>query len=366
MKIAFIDLGKEYKALKDEINKEIEDVLESGRFILGPKLEKFERDFANYIGCKYAIGVASGTDALILALKALRLPEGSEVMTQSFTFISCADAIVKNGFKPVFFDIDEKSYNADIVDVKKRVTERTKAIIVNNMFGLPAEMEEIIEFAREKGLAIIEDASHAHGSLYKGKKIGSFGDIACFSLYPAKILGAYGDAGIITTNNEELAEMLKMLRNYGQRVKYYHELIGFNSRLDEIQAAILNVKLRKLEDYIKKRREIARIYKEELANYLSFQEEKPYMRHVYSYFVIASDLRNELKEYLDKNGIETIIHYPLPIHKQKAYEEYNSLKLPNTERAANRVLSLPIHPYMEENEVRYVIDKIKEFFAKHR
>ncbi|HLI46651.1 MAG TPA: DegT/DnrJ/EryC1/StrS family aminotransferase [Geobacterales bacterium] len=362
MKVAFIDLSREYRALKEEIDNSVKEVFESGRFILGPKLEAFEKNFAKYIGVKHAIGVASGTDALLLALKALNLPNGCEVLTQSFTFISCADAIVKNGFKPIFFDIEVNSFNADVNDIKRRITDKTKAIIVNNMFGLPAEMDEILELAREKDLLVIEDASHAHGATYKGRKIGSFGDIACFSLYPAKILGAYGDAGIITTNDENIAELLRMYRNYGQRVKYYHDFIGFNSRLDEVQAAILDIKLKRLEEYISKRRAIAKIYREELASFVSFQEEKNYMRHIYSYFVISSERRDELKKYLDKSGIETIIHYPVPIHKQKAYEEFNTLRLPVTERAASMVLSLPMHPYMYDDEIAYVVDSIKGFF----
>jgi dTDP-4-amino-4,6-dideoxygalactose transaminase len=362
MRIPFIDLAKEYRALKKEIDEVIIEVLESGRFILGPKLEKFEKNFAEYIGCKHGIGVASGTDALVLALKSLELPKGSEVITQSFTFISVADAIVKNDLKPVFCDVEESSYNMRADEIKKLINEKTKAIIVNHMFGLPAEIEEIVDLAKEKNIWVIEDASHAHGALYKNKKVGSFGDIACFSLYPAKILGAYGDAGIITTNNDDLAEKLRMYRNYGQKVKYYHEFIGYNSRLDEIQAAILDVKLKRLEEYIIKRREIASIYKEELEGLVEFQEEKNYMRHVYSYFVIRTEKRDELKSFLEKNGIETIIHYPIPIHKQRAYKEYNSISLPISERVARQVLSLPIHPYMEDIEIRYVIENIKKFF----
>jgi dTDP-4-amino-4,6-dideoxygalactose transaminase len=362
MRIPFIDLTKEYRALKKEIDEVIIEVLESGRFILGPKLEKFEKNFAEYIGCKHGIGVASGTDALVLALKSLELPKGSEVITQSFTFISVADAIVKNDLKPVFCDVEESSYNMRADEIKKLINEKTKAIIVNHMFGLPAEIEEIVDLAKEKNIWVIEDASHAHGALYKNKKVGSFGDIACFSLYPAKILGAYGDAGIITTNDDDLAEKLRMYRNYGQKVKYYHEFIGYNSRLDEIQAAILDVKLKRLEEYIIKRREIASIYKEELEGLVEFQEEKNYMRHVYSYFVIRTEKRDELKSFLEKNGIETIIHYPIPIHKQKAYKEYNSISLPISERVARQVLSLPIHPYMEDIEIRYVIENIKKFF----
>lgn len=362
MKVKFIDLSREYQALREEINEAVTKVLESGKFILGPNLEEFERNFSAYIGCKHAIGVASGSDALILALKALNLPEKSEVITQSFTFISVADSIIKNNLKPVFCDIEESSYNLDVKKVRRLINKNTKAIIINHMFGLPAEMDELLEIAQENGLWVIEDASHAHGSLYKNRKIGSFGHIACFSLYPSKALGAYGDAGVMTTDDDELAEKLRMYRNHGQKERYHHETIGYNSRLDEIQAAILNVKLRRLEEYIKRRREIAKIYKESLRGEILFQEEKPYMRHVYSYFVISTLKRDELKDFLEKKGIETMIHYPIPIHKQRAYSEYNILRLHVTEEVVKKVLSLPIHPYMKEEEIDYVVNNINNFF----
>jgi len=211
-KISFLDLRSEYLFLKKEIDRNLEEVLLSGRFILGPNVEAFEKEFANYIGCKYAIGVASGTDALVLALHCLNLPKGSEVILQSFTFIAVADSVVRNGLKPVFCDINQRSYNLEVSKIKECINEKTKAIIVNHMYGLPAEVEEIIEIAENKGLWVIEDCSHAHGALYKNKKVGNFGHIACFSLYPAKILGAYGDGGIITTNIEEFNERLRMTK----------------------------------------------------------------------------------------------------------------------------------------------------------
>ncbi len=362
MKVKLIDLSREYRTLKKEIDEAIMKVLESGKFILGPNLETFEKNFSAYIGCKHAIGVASGSDALLLALKALNLPEKSEVILQSFNFISVADSIVKNGLRPVFCDIEESSYNLDVKEVRKLINERTKAIIINHMFGLPAEIEELLEIAEKYDLWTIEDGSHAHGSLYKNRKIGSLGHLACFSLYPSKVLGAYGDAGIITTNDDELAEKLRMYRNHGYKEKYRHEIIGYNSRLDEIQAAILNVKLKRLEENISKRREIAKIYRENLTKKLVFQEEKPYVRHVYSYFVVSTPKRDELRETLTKKGIETEIYYPIPIHKQKAYLEYNTLTLPCTEEVVKKVLSLPIHPYMEKEEIDYVINTVNNFF----
>jgi len=362
--VPFLDLKSEYLFLKNEIDKAIEEVLLSGRFILGPNVEKFEKEFANYIGCKYGIGVASGTDALVLALHCLNLPPKSEVILQSFTFISVADSIVRNNLTPVFCDIDERTYNLDINEIKKKITNKTKVIIVNHMFGLPAEIEEIMEIAKERNIWVIEDASHAHGALYKGKKVGSFGDLACFSFYPAKILGAYGDAGIIVTNNEEFNERLRMLRNYGQKIKYYHDFIGYNSRLDEIQAAILRVKLNYLDKFIEKRREIAKIYRENLSDKLILQNEQVHTKHSYGYFVIAHEKRDELQKFLFNRGIETIIHYPLPIHLQKAYKEYSHLSLPITEKVSKMVLSLPIHPFMKKEEVYYVIENINEFLKQ--
>jgi dTDP-4-amino-4,6-dideoxygalactose transaminase len=364
IKIPFLDLRSEYLFLKKEIDKALEEVLLSGRFILGPNVEAFEKEFASYIGCKYAIGVASGTDALVLALHCLNLPKGSEIILQSFTFIAVADSVVRNGLKPVFCDIDKRSYNLDVRKIRESISEKTKAIIVNHMYGLPSEIEEIIEIAESKGLWVIEDCSHAHGALYKNKKVGSFGHIACFSLYPAKILGAYGDGGIITTNIEEFNEKIRMLRNYGQKVKYYHEMVGYNSRLDEIQAAILRIKLKYLDDFIKARRKIAKIYREGLTNNVILQEEPDHVVHSYGYFVIATKKRDELQDYLNKKGIETIIHYPLPIHLQKSYKDFSTYNLPNAEEACKTVLSLPIHPFLKEEDVNYIINSITEYFKQ--
>lgn len=362
-KVPFISLTKEYKYLKEEIDEAIKSVIESGHFILGNNVENFEKEFSSYIGCKFGIGVASGTDAIYLALKCLDLPRGSEVITQSFTFISVADAIVRNDLKPVFCDINPNTFNAEPSQIKKLIKDKTKAIIVQNMYGLPSKIEEIVEIAKQNNIWVIEDASHAHGAMYNNKKIGSFGDISCFSFYPAKILGAYGDAGIILTNNDEIADKLRLLRNYGQKTKYYHEIIGLNSRLDEIQAAILRVKLKHLEEFISRRRKLAKLYKEMLGNVVEFQEEYEKAFHVYGYFVIKCKRRNELTEYLKERGIEVIIHYPLPIHKQRSYKEYNNLILPNTEKASNEVVSLPMHPFLDEREIEYVSKSIKLFYS---
>jgi Predicted pyridoxal phosphate-dependent enzyme apparently involved in regulation of cell wall biogenesis len=361
-KVKFLSLNKEYVFLKEEIDKAIRNVIESGQFILGKEVEAFERNFASYIGTRHGIGVASGTDAIFLALNALNLPKGSEVITQSFTFISVADSIVRNNLKPIFCDINEKTFNSEPEQIKKLITKNTSAIIVQNMYGLPSKMDEIIEISKDENIFVIEDCSHAHGATYKNRKVGSFGHVSCFSFYPAKILGAYGDAGIVLTNNDEIAERLRMLRNYGQRRKYYHDLIGYNSRLDEIQAAILNVKLKYLDEFVSKRRKIAQVYKEHLFNTVEFQEEYEDAIHAYGYFVIKCKYRDKLHEFLKKEGIETIIHYPLPIHQQNSYKEYNSLYLPFTEKVSNNVLSLPMHPFLENDEIEYLCRKIIEFY----
>jgi dTDP-4-amino-4,6-dideoxygalactose transaminase len=361
-RIPFISLKKEYEYLKKEIDEAISSVIESGSFILGKNVEAFEREFASYIGCNHGIGVASGTDAIYLALKSLDLPKGSEVITQSFTFISVADSIVRNDLKPVFCDINPNTFNSEPSEIKKLITEKTKAIIVQNMYGLPSKIEEIVEIAKEKSIWVIEDASHAHGATYNNKKVGSFGDISCFSFYPAKILGAYGDAGIVLTNDDQIADKIRLLRNYGQRKKYYHEIVGLNSRLDEIQAAVLRVKLKHLDYFISKRREAAKLYKEYLSNIVEFQEEYDKASHVYGYFVIKCKKRDELIEYLKERNIETIIHYPLPIHKQKSYRSCNDLILPNTEKVCNEVLSLPMHPFLDKSEVEYVSKSIRSFY----
>jgi len=361
--IKMVDFGREYKEIGEEISEAINRVLNSGWFILGEEAEKLEEEFSNYIGTKFGVAVNSGSDALYLAIKALGVGSGDEVITVSHTFVSTVDAIVRNGAMPVFVDIDPETYTMDVTQIEDKITEKTKAIIPVHLYGYPADMDSINAIAKKYNLFVIEDACQAHGAEYKGKKVGSIGDIACFSFYPTKNCGAYGDGGMIVTNNEEIAKKLSMLRNYGQSQKYYYDFIGINSRLDEIQAAVLRVKLKHLDDWNEKRRSIAMLYNELLKNAnVITPVEKEYARHVYHLYVIRSKKRDELQQYLLKNGIQTQIHYPVPVHKQKSYLDLGyKIHLPVTEKICNEILSLPMYPWLNEKEVINIAERIKDF-----
>ncbi|WP_048091861.1 aminotransferase class I/II-fold pyridoxal phosphate-dependent enzyme [Geoglobus acetivorans] len=360
--IQFVDLRKEYQEIKEETDQAIQRVLERGWFILGKELETFEKEFSSYIGVKHAIGVNSGSDALYLAIKALGIGPGDEVITVSHTFISTVDAIVRNSARPVFVDIGPETYTIDVPQIEKAITDRTKAILPVHIYGHPANIDPIIEIAEEYGLYVIEDASQAHGAEYKGRKVGSIGHVACFSFYPTKNLGAYGDAGAIVTNDDELAEKLRMMRNYGSSKKYYHEFIGVNSRLDEIQAAILRVKLRHLDEWNERRRKIAEMYNELLENSdVITPVEKEWAKHVYHLYVIRHKDRDKLQQYLLENGIKTQIHYPVPVHLQKAYLDLGiRVKLPVTERISREVLSLPMFTHLTYYEIKNIAKVMRD------
>jgi len=364
MKIPFVDLKRQYGYIREEAESKVREVLENGQYILGKEVENFEKEFAKYCGVKYAIGVASGTDALVISLKALGIGLGDEAITVPNTFIATVDAIARNGATPVFCDVNPDTYNIDISQIEDKITNKTKAILVVHLYGQPAEMNSIKKIADEFGLYIVEDACQAHGAEYLGRKTGSLGDIACFSFYPSKNLGACGDGGIIVTNSKELAEKARMLRNYGQKTKYYHDVVGFNSRLDEIQAAILRVKLKYLDKWNNMRRKWAKLYNELLENSsVVTPVEAKYAKHVYHLYVIRSKGRNELQQFLSRKGISTGIHYPIPIHLQRAYSYlgYKEGDFPITEKFAREILSLPMFPELEEDEVVYVCDQIKRF-----
>jgi len=364
--IPFIELKKEYAEIQGEISQAIQRVCESGWFILGEEVKIFEEEFSRYIGTKHGIGVNSGSDALFLAIKVLGIGSGDEVITVSHTFISTVDAIVRNGAVPVFVDIDPGTYCIDTSKIEEKITKKTKAILPVHLYGHPADMEPILDISHRYNLFVIEDSCQAHGSEYKGKKVGSIGDAACFSFYPTKNLGAYGDGGMIVTNNEEIAERLKMLMNYGQSKKYYHDFIGVNSRLDEIQAAVLRVKLKHLDEWNEKRKNIAKLYNKLLGDSnVILPIEKDYAKHVYHLFVIRSKNRDELKQYLLKNRIQTQIHYPIPVHKQKAYLNlgYNA-NLPVTEKISKEILSLPIFSGLKDEEVEYITNIIRGWLRK--
>lgn len=362
MGILFVDFKKGYEEIKEEIQGAINRVLERQWFIFGEELEKFEEDFSRYIGSKYSIGCASGTDALYLAVAASNIGNNDEVITVSHTMTSTVDAIARNGAKPIFVDIDTATFNIDPSKIEEKITNKTKAILLVHLYGNPADMNPILEIAEKYNLLIIEDACQAHGTEYKGRKAGNIGHIGCFSFYPSKNLGAYGDAGLISTNNRDLSELLKLYRNYGQRKRYYHDFIGINSRMDEIQAAILRVKLKYLDNWNDRRRKHAKLYNELLdgVNVIT-PIEKEYAKHIYHLYVIRSDCRDKLKEIFDKNNIQTYIHYPIPVHMQMAYANYRNIyNLPSTEKICKEILSLPMHPWLTEEEIQSISELIKK------
>jgi dTDP-4-amino-4,6-dideoxygalactose transaminase len=360
--IPFVDLRSDRVEIQQEISEAIGRVFESGRFILGDEGTAFETEFSSYVGAKYGIGVNSGSDALFLALKALGIDENSEVITVSHTFVSTVDSIARCGATPVFVDVEPDTYCIDTAKIEEKITERTKAILPVHLYGHPADMDKILKIATQYDLSVVEDACQAHGAEYKGRKAGSFGDIACFSFYPAKNLGAYGDGGMVTTNESSLAEGVKLLRNYGQSRKYHHDLVGINSRLDELQAAILRVKLSRLDEWIEKRRRLAELYKELLEHtdvVLPF--ENSYAKHAYHLFVVRLAERDKCQRLLQKRGIQTLIHYPIPVHKQKAYTGFESAKdLSVTEVICNEILSLPLYPSLTDEEVTYIVQETKD------
>jgi dTDP-4-amino-4,6-dideoxygalactose transaminase len=359
--IPFVDLRSERVEIQQEIPEAIERVFESGRFVLGDQGAAFETEFSSYVGAKYGIGVNSGSDALFLALKALGIDEHSEVITVSHTFVSTVDGIVRCGAKPVFVDVEPDTYCINVAKIEERITERTKAILPVHLYGHPADLDQILKIARQYGLSVVEDACQAHGAEYKGKKVGSFGNAGCFSFYPVKNLGAYGDGGMVTTNDSSVAERIKLLRNYGQSRKYYHDLVGINSRLDELQAAILRAKLPHLDTWNKQRRVLAELYRELLASTnIVLPLEKDYAKHVYHLFVVRLSQRNKCQRHLQRNGIRTQIHYPIPVHMQRAYAEFRST--PNmsvTQTICDQILSLPLYPQLAHDEVAYIAGVIK-------
>ena len=362
MEIPIFDLTSQYKSIEKEIDTAVKRVLKSGWFVLGKEGEAFEQEFAEYNGSKYAIGVNSGTDALHLALRALDITTGDEVITVPNTAIPTINAISLANATPVFVDIDPLSYNLNPKKLKNSITKNTKAIMPVHLYGQPANLDEIIEIAEEHGIPVIEDCAQAHGATYKGKKVGTFGTMGCFSFYPSKNLGAYGDAGIITTNNETLRDKLLSLRNYGQTSRYIHEETGTNSRLDEMQAAILRVKIKHLDKWTKKRRELAEVYTSNL-NKVTIPQELKDRNHVYHLYVIRSDNRDMLREHLARNGVGTQIHYPMPAHLQGAYKNLGMKEgsFPITEKSAKQILSLPLYPELEKNKIRKVIELINKF-----
>lgn len=364
MIVPFGDLKRQYYTLKAEIDKAVSGVLESGWFILGETLANFEQEFAGQANSAFAIGVGSGTEALHLALLACDIQPGDEVITVANTAIPTISAISFANAKPVFVDIDPRTYTMDPSQIEAVITERTRVILPVHLYGQPANMDPILEIASRYQLKVIEDVAQAHGAKYCQTTVGTMGHFGCFSFYPSKNLGAFGDAGLVVTDDPDLADKVRKLRNYGQSKRYFHDSIGFNSRLDEIQAAILRVKLPYLSQWNEKRCKIAQMYLLGIENKeIILPVEANYAKHVYHLFVIRHPRRDELQKYLDNAGIQTLIHYPLPAHLQKAYFHLNlpAGSLPATEKAMSEILSLPMFPELKQNEIDYVIQTINSF-----
>ena len=378
MNVPFLDLKSQYAAIKDEIHAAVSEVMENTAFAGGPFVAAFEQEFARFCNCKHALGVGNGTDALWLSLLALGIGPGDEVITVPDTFIATAEAITYCGAKPVFVDVDPKTYNMDpnkLEDyLKKRLSSNPsslspipKAVIPVHLFGQTADMDPILSIAGAHGLHVVEDACQAHGAQYKGRKAGSLGDAGCFSFYPGKNLGAYGEAGAVVTNDDALAEKIRMFRDHGQAKKYYHNVIGWNARMDGIQGAVLSVKLKYLAGWNEARREHAREYNRLFSPVAGVSEprEADYARHVFHIYAVRVKQRDRLLAYLSEKGISCGIHYPVPIHLQKAYHGLGLAQgsFPVAEACAEEFLSLPMFPELTSEQINLVVDEITGFYA---
>lgn len=364
MNIPFVDLKAQYRTIEQEVNAAVAAVLQNADFILGEAVDQFEDEFADYCNSAYAVGVDSGYSALELILRAYGVGPGDEVITAANTFIATALSISNCGATPVFVDADPHTYNLDPAKLEAAITPATKAIMPVHLYGQPADMDPILTIARNHGLKVIEDAAQGHGGRYKGRIVGSLGDAAAFSFYPGKNLGAYGDGGAVVTNDPALADQIRLLRNLGQRVKYQHEIKGFNRRLDTMQAAVLRVKLRYLDQWNGARRRVAAAYAQLLHG---LPITTPYLptdvEHVYHLYVIRAQNRDDLQRFLTKRGIATGLHYPTPIHLQPAYAElgYGPTDFPVTEALSQEILSLPIYSELSDDAVQYIVESIAEF-----
>lgn len=368
MQISILDLKGQYQAIKKEVNEAIARVVEGQNFVLGEDLKGLEAEIARYCGTKYAVGVASGTDALLLSLMALGIKPGDEVITSPFTFFSSAEVISLVGATPVFVDIDPKTYNIDPNFIEKKINKRTKAIIPVHLYGQCADMDPILAIARKHGLKIVEDCAQAIGALYKRKKAGSMGDLGALSFFPSKNLGAFGEGGMVVTNDKSLAEKLAMLRVHGSSVRYVHAVIGTNSRLDNIQAAVLRVKLKYLDKWLEARRANARYYNENLKTLPLIPPYVPgYNIHTYHQYVlrVRSGLESLMKFLID-GGVETRTYYPIPLHLQECYKGlgYKKGDLKESEAASGETFAIAVYPELKIEEKDYIINRIREFFKK--
>ncbi len=373
VRVPLIDLKAQYTSIKEEIDTAVGRVIAGGQFILGEEVENFEKEVAGYLRVKYAVGIASGTDALHLALLACGIKPGDEVITTPFTFISTAETIVRCGAKPVFADIDPETLNISPEQVEPKITGKTKAVLPVHLYGHPADMASIQEIAARHGLKVIEDCAQAFGAECNDRKVGSLGDAGCFSFFPGKALGAYGDAGMVVTNDSEIAGRVSLLRNHGGSPKYYYSVHGFNSRLDALQAAVLSVKLKYIDDWIDRRRQKASLYGRLLKDISGIETPSTadYAYHIFNYYTVrlsgpGTD-REGLRKYLDSRGIETAVYYPLSLHLQEVYKSfgYKPGDFPGSELAQEQVLSLPMYPELEDVQIEQISQAIGEFFGKN-
>jgi len=360
--IPFLDLPGINSAHKAEIMAAIEKVYDSANYILGPEVNTFEKEFASYIGTRHSIGVGNGLDALTLLLRASNLEEGDEILVSSNTFIATVLAITNNNLKPVFVEPDPNTFNIDPAFIEAKIGPRTRGLLVVHLYGAISNMFEIAALCKKYDLKLFEDCAQAAGASLNGKKAGSWGDAAAFSFYPAKNFGGIGDGGAVTTDSDDLAKSIKALRNYGSYVKYENIYKGVNSRLDEIQAAVLRIKLEYIDEENDHRRKLARYMIENISNaYIETPQDLPEQQHVWHLFVVRTKFREQLQKYLGENGIQTIIHYPIPIHKQEAYSEISKLNLPVTEQLHAEVLSLPIGPTLSFEEANEIVKMVNAF-----
>ena len=359
MNIPMVDLKGQYESLKSEIDSAVLQALSETRFILGPNVQAFDQEAADYLGVKHAISCASGTDALHLALLAAGIKAGDEIITTAFTFIATGEAIRYIGAVPVFVDIDEHSLNLDSRLVSAAITDKTRAILPVHLFGQPADMDELQAVADEYDLLVIEDCAQSFGSRYRGKMTGNIGCVSAFSFFPSKNLGCFGDGGMIATNDDQIAGQIKLLRNHGSSQQYHHDVIGYNSRLDELQAVILRIKLKYIDDYNAKRLAVAKAYNERLAESGFETPVIPDDRdHIFHQYTLLCDDRDALREVIIAEGVSCAVYYPIPLHRQRAFDDSDAPELPITENTAARCLSLPIFPEMTEDQIETVCDAV--------
>ncbi|MEK4027782.1 DegT/DnrJ/EryC1/StrS family aminotransferase [Pseudobacillus sp. FSL P4-0506] len=368
MKIKMLDLSEQYQSMKKEVMAKLDEVMSSSQFILGDNVKQLEADVAKYSGVNYGVGVGNGSDAIHIALQAAGVEAGDEVITTAFTFFATGGAIARAGAVPVYVDIDPVTFNIDPAKIEAAITEKTKAIIPVHLYGQMADMEAIRHIADEYNLVVIEDAAQAIGAKQNGKSVGELGTAATYSFFPTKNLGGYGDGGMIVTNDEELAEKARVIRVHGSKPKYYHHVLGYNSRLDEMQAAILNVKFPYLDKWSHSRRERAAYYTDQLETKLEGIVQTPVQKqgnyHVFHQYTLRVPKRDELQQYLKEKGVATMVYYPQPLHVQPVFKElgYEEGDLPETEKAAKEALSLPMYPELKQDDQDYIIEKIVAFY----